>query len=125
MQISEIQKGSYLKYRGMLHLIDKIECVEKGKYVIHSFFSLSTRENALLHETYKAPNNFDYYSKHEIEKYLNPIKKEKETTMFKDAIKNKYPDFDFETLSKKQSDVLEKECIEHLKSKGYLILKQM
>ena len=120
MKISEITKGDFLKYRGMQHLIRKIDRIEKKRFVIHSFFSLSTRKCGKLHENHNSLD-IDEYS---LETHLHPMTEE-EIESFKDFIIIKHPDFDFESLEYNYSAEKEAKYIAFLKRRGFKIFKEL
>jgi len=121
MDRSELKQGSFVKYRSMHYLLDKIENINDKNFII-GFFAVSIKKNSKqkLHKNFKNPYHL---SKYNIEDNIHLLdEKEKEDLISK--IKYRYPDFDFETLSFKQTDTKEKECIDYLKNNGYLVFKQ-
>ena len=123
--IDEIECGSFIKIGKMHYLVNKFECIKENEWSvilkIDAYFAICINKNSdqKLHPNYITSKTIDIYR---IESHVHNLTQEEKEKLIK-KIKEKHPSFDFETLSIKQNELSENECIEQLKSKGYLLYK--
>lgn len=125
MKLQNIKKGDFIKRYTNIYLVKGFQRDERN-YEIEYFFRISTKtKNPKLHS-----NGIDKNYSYDLawNRVKNPTNGE--IQILKEKIKQECPRFNFETLSYKElknnSDELTIEiCIDFLKKKGYIVLKQV
>lgn len=112
-----------VKYLKCIYLVKDFFKNEDGKYVLNYHFKTINKSNEKLH----SHNTYELYGFH-AEKLRKASKDE--IIHFISRIKKEKPDFDLHSIEDVCLDVTgiiinEKECIDFLKSKGYLVYKQI
>lgn len=125
MKIDDVKHRSFIKYRTMHYLVDKIiPGKENNSITIDALFAICIKKNCnpKLYSNYKRDT-----SKFSFEKGSHFMTENEKDKLIK-KIKEDHPDFDSKNLVPKQFNKIEltdSDCIEHLKEKGYLIYKQV
>jgi len=120
--IIEIKRTDFVKYLKCIYLVKDFQKLDNGRYRLSYYFRSIIKDNAKLHM-----NDSDVISNYLTEKIKKPTLDELKYIISR--IKAEYPDFDLsffksETI-KDNSDLNEIDSIEYLKSKGYLVYKQI
>lgn len=130
LNIKDVKKGVFIKKYTNIYLVknfaEDIQNKYKGKYKIEYFFRISTKtSNPQLHV-----GGVDIAD--ELDFHFKRIKKPtyEETLQLKEKIEQECSRFNLETLSYRESrnkkeELSVEKCIEFLKNKGYIILKQV
>jgi hypothetical protein len=118
----EIKKNDFVKYLKCIYLVKDFEKLDNGRYRLSYFFRSIIKDDAKLHF-----NEFYDISAYLTEKIKKPSLEE--TKFLISRIKAEHPSFDlsFVKLDKNinEKKLNENECIEYLKSKGYIVYKQV
>lgn len=120
--VIDINPNDFIKYLKCIYLVKDFYRDESGQYILEYYFMSIKKGNARLHTT----------NSYKISGYLaEKIKKTttEETVFLISRIKTESPNFDLtfariETNESKQ-DLNVDDCITFLKSKGYLVYKQI
>jgi hypothetical protein len=121
--VIDLNQYDIVRYLKCIYLVKDFFKDEDGKYILNYYFRTINNSNAKLHyqDTYKLygfhAEKIRKASSDEIRHFISRIKKEK-------------PDFDLHTIEDVSLDetginINEKECVDFLKSKGYLVYKQI
>lgn len=120
-EIIEIKKYDFVKYLKNLYLVEDFHKLENGQYRLNYLFRSIRKSNAKLHTN----GFYDIYG------YLaENIRKatDEEIEFLISRIKQEHPNFDISIVNVNKatnfSYLNEDDCIDYLKSKGYLIYKQ-
>ena len=120
--VIDLKQYDIVRYLKCIYLVKDFFKDENGRYILNYYFRTINNSNAKLH----SQNTYELYgfhakkirkaSKDEIRHFISKIKKEK-------------PDFDLNfiedvSLDETVGNLNEKECIDFLKRKGYLVYKQ-
>ena len=118
-----IKENDYVKYFKNIYLVKDFKELEKGRYRLSFYFRSIKKKNAKLYK--------DDSSK--INGYLaRKIKKAtpEEIKFLHSRIRLKFPHLDLPSIEnseelKNRQELNETDCVEFLKSKGYLVFKQL
>lgn len=116
-EIIEIKRNDFVKYLKCIYLVKGFQKLDNGKYRLNYHFRSIRKDNAKLYT-----NEFD-----DIYGYLSEkIKKTtiEETKFIISKIKTEYPNFDTSFI-KTELNLNVEDSIEFLKSKGYIVYKQV
>lgn len=125
MNIKNIKKGDFIKRYTNIYLVKSFQQKERS-YEIEYFFRISTKtKNPKLHSN-GIDKNYSY------DLAWNRVKSPNngEIQIFKEKIKQECPRFNCESLSYKElknnsNELTSEKCIDFLKKKGYIVLKQV
>lgn len=121
-EIIEIKENDIVKYLKSIFLVKGFQKLENGRYCLSYYFKSIRKDNAILHS-----NESDEIYGYLAEKIKQADSEERKSLISK--IKTKHPNFDNSILKidlKKNTQNLNViDCIEILKSKGYIIYKQV
>lgn len=121
--VIDLKQYDIVRYLKCIYLVKDFFKDENGKYILNYHFRTINNSDAKLH----SQDTYELYGFHaekirkasieEIRHFISRIKKEK-------------PDFDLNSIENVSLDepginIGEKGCIDFLKSKGYLVYKQM
>jgi len=121
--VIDLKQYDIVRYLKCIYLVKDFFKDENGKYFLNYHFRAINKSDSKLH----SQNTYEFYgfhaekirkaSKDEIRHFISRIKKEK-------------PDFDLSYIENISFDetganINEEECINFLKSKGYLVYKQI
>ncbi len=130
LKLEDIKTGIFIKRHTNIYLVkdftEDIHNKYKGKYRIEYFFRISTKTlNPKLHI-----EGFDTTDIYELNNGLIKKPIDEEIQKLQTLIYEMCPRFDFNTLSYKESkrnidEFSIENCIEFLKNKGYIVLKQV
>jgi len=119
---TEIQRNDVVKYLKCLYLVKDLEKLENGNFRLNYYFRITRKDNAKLH----------FNESYDISSYLlKQVKRPstEEAEFLISRIKVEHPNFDLSFIkqnkNKIKSNLNENDCIEYLKSKGYLVYKQI
>lgn len=121
--VIELKQYDIVRYLKCIYLVKDFSKDERGRYILSYHFRTISNSNAKLH----SQGNYELYGFH-AEKIRKATKNE--IRHFISRIKKEKPDFDLnsiEDVSVDEPDINmnEKECINFLKGKGYLVYKQI
>lgn len=122
-KVIDIKQYDIVRYLKCIYLVKDFFKDEDGKYILNYHFRAINNGNAKLHpqDTYILygfhAEKIRKASKDEIRYFISRIRKER-------------PDFDLHSIEDVSLDetsinINEKECVDFLKSKGYLVYKQI
>ncbi|WP_461629637.1 hypothetical protein [Labilibaculum euxinus] len=121
--VIDLKQYDIVRYLKCIYLVKDFAKDENGKYILNYHFRTIYNSNAELY----SENTYELYGFH-AEKIRKATKDE--IRYFISRIKKEKPDFDLNyvedvSLDKPDKNINEKECIDFLKSKGYLVYKQI
>lgn len=121
MRIEDIKNGSFVKKEASIYLVK--DFIKVGsRYRLIYFFRTTKKLTGVLHS-----NNFREVFEFELHKIHTPTYEEIE--ILKTKISKEFPNFPLEIGSKsKKQDIYNltiENCIEFLREKGYIVLKQV
>ena len=118
----EVNKNDFIKYLKCVYLVKNFTKLDNGYYRLSFYFRSIVKDNAKLHN-----NKYYDISGYQTEKIKKASRKECEFLI--SQIKKAQPDFDVARFHQNaisdENDLHEQECVEYLKSRGYIIYKQM
>lgn len=121
-EIIEIKENDIVKYLKSIYLVKSFQKLENGGYRLSYYFRSIRKDNAILH-TNESDEIYSYHA----EKIKKADLEERKSLISK--IKVKHPDFDTSLiktdLKKNTQNLNVTDCIEFLKSKGYMIYKRV
>lgn len=121
-EIIEIKENDIVKYLKCIYLVKGFQKLENGRYQLSYYFRSIRKDNAILHR-----NDSDEIYGYLAEKIRKADSEEINSLIKK--IKTKYPNFDTSfqktDLNKNTLNLNVQDCIDFLKSKGYIIYKQV
>lgn len=121
--VIDLKPYDIIKYFKCIYLVKDFYKNEDGRYILDYHFMTLNKGNGKLH----SQNTYEIYGFH-----AEKIRKatEDEIKKFMSKIKDEAPDFDLNPIKCISSDETElnldeEKCIKFLKSKGYLVYKQI
>lgn len=121
-EIIEIKENDIVKYLKSIYIVKGFQKLENGRYRLSYYFRSIKKDNAILHT-----NGSDEIYGYLAEKIKKADSEERKSLISK--IKLKHPNFDTSLLktdlNKNTQNLNVTDCIEFLKSKGYIIYKQV
>lgn len=119
-EIIDIKQNDIVKYLKSIYLVKGFQKLENGRYRLSYYFKSIRKDNAKLHS-----NSSDEIYGYLAEKIKKANPEEKKSLFSK--ISTKHPTFMLPEieLNENTSNLNTKDCIEFLKSQGYIIYKQV
>lgn len=118
----EIKRNDFIKYLKCTYLVKDFVKLDNGYYNLSYYFRVNRKSNSKLH--FNGVYRISGYSAEKIKKTSI-----EETYFLVSRIKAEHPNFDLSflnsELNQNESILNEKDCIEYLKGKGYLVFKQI
>jgi hypothetical protein len=121
LKISDIKEGDFIKKEASIYLIKYFNKTDK-RYKLDYYFRSTKKMSGVLHI-----NGSREIYEHDLTRIKTPTKEEIE--ILKNKIVKEYPDFTFNSSwleNYQKPDIQsEKECIDFLKARGFLIFKKI
>lgn len=121
LQIDNIKTGDFIKKEASIYFVKDFKKAGR-KYILEYYFRSTKKTSGLLHI-----NGSKEFYEHEVDRIKCATQEEVE--ILKAKINNKHPNYHFniKQIDKKQKTNIqsERECIEFLKERGFIIYKQI
>ena len=112
----EINHNDFIKKGASIYLVKNFRKEDK-RFILDYYFRSTIKDSGII----KSNDTRDFYE-HELPSIKHPSVKE--IFIIKNKIRKEFPTFHFETSSNNNFNILtEKNCIDFLKDKGYLVFK--